>query len=112
VALHHRTKVAQEFRHIEEYTDRVAGGNKFEEIDEQQSSNTSHTITTERTRDETEELLWKQKADHRPRRPRDHRHQAQAGPGTNPRSRRVTRTLNTAPTAPEIIAAKTKYAKS
>ena len=26
--------------------------------------------------------------------------------------RRVTRTLNTAPTAPEIIAAKTEYAKS
>jgi hypothetical protein len=37
----------------------VAGGNKFEEIDEKQSSNTSHTIITERTRDKFEELSWK-----------------------------------------------------
>jgi hypothetical protein len=37
----------------------VAGGNKFEEIDEKQSSNASHTIITRRTGDKYEELLWK-----------------------------------------------------
>jgi hypothetical protein len=35
-----------------------------------------------------------------------------AGPGTGRCSCCVTRTLNTTPTAPEIIATKTKYAKS
>jgi hypothetical protein len=37
----------------------VTGDNKFEEIDKKQSSNTSSTTITERTRDKSEELLWK-----------------------------------------------------
>jgi hypothetical protein len=38
VVLHQQSKDPQEFGHIEEDTDGVAGDNKFEEIDEKQSS--------------------------------------------------------------------------
>jgi hypothetical protein len=74
---------------------------------------TSATLSSpSRPRDKSEELSWKWNADTLPRCPRDHRHQDRAGPGTSLRSCCVTRTLNTAPTAPAIIAAKTKHAKS
>ena len=90
----------------------MAESNKFEEIDEKQSSTSATLSSPSRTRDKSEEPLWKWNAATLPRCPRDHRHQARAGPGTSLRSRCVTRTLNTAPTAPEIIAAKTKHAES
>ena len=86
----------------------MAESNKFKEIDKKQSSTSATLSSLSRTRHKSEELLWKWNADTLPRCPRDHCHQALAGPGTSLRSRCVTRTLNTAPTAPEIIAIETK----
>jgi hypothetical protein len=51
-------------------------------------------------------------ADTLPRCPRDHRHQARAGPRTSLRSCCESRTLTKAPADPKIIATRTTRAKS
>jgi hypothetical protein len=90
----------------------VAESNKFEEIDEKQSSTSSTLSSSSRTRDKSEELLWEWNADTLPRCPRDHRLQDQAGPGTSLRSCCASRTLTNAPADPEIIATRTARVNS
>jgi hypothetical protein len=90
----------------------VAERNKFEEIDEKQSSTSATLSSLSRTRDKSEKLLWKWNADTLPRCPRDNCRQDQAGPGTSLRSCCESRMLNNGPADPEIIATRTTRAKS
>jgi hypothetical protein len=54
-----QAKDPQEFGHIKEDTDGVVESNKFEETDKKHSSTSATLSSPSRTRDKSEEPLWK-----------------------------------------------------